>query len=49
MKLSTRIIIGCVVCWVAGCAVFQIDLLPTLAGVSVIALLKFMLVDKKKH
>ena len=52
MKLSTRIVIGGVVFWVGGCAIFGQDLIPTLVGVIVIALLRPVLekfIDKEKE
>ena len=52
MKLSTRIVIIVVVLWVGGCAILGQDLIPTLLGVVMIALLRTVLekfVDKEKE
>ncbi len=40
MNLFSRIIIIAVVAWVTGCAIFGLDLIPTLTGVVIIALLR---------
>ena len=40
MNLSTRMIIIAVVAWVAGCAILDQELIPTLIGIVIIALLK---------
>ena len=52
MKLSTRIVIIAVVLWVGGCAILGQDLIPTLLGVVIIALLRTVLekfVDKERE
>ena len=43
MKVSTRIVIIAVVLWVSGCAIVEQDLIPTLLGVVIIALLRIVL------
>jgi uncharacterized membrane protein len=40
MNLLSRIIIIAVVAWVTGCAIFGLDLIPTLTGIVVIALIR---------
>ena len=40
MNLFSQIIIIAVVAWVTGCAIFGLDLIPTLTGVVIIALLR---------
>ena len=52
MKLSTRIVIIAVVLWVGGCTFLGQDLIPTLLGVVIIALLRNVsekFVDKEKE
>tara|TARA_B100000686_G_scaffold31303_1_gene32293 strand:- start:454 stop:624 length:171 start_codon:yes stop_codon:yes gene_type:complete len=46
MKLSTRITIIAVVCWVAGAAIFALDLLSTLIGIIILSLLRPLLFEK---
>jgi hypothetical protein len=40
MNLLSRIIIIAVVAWVTGCAIFGLDLIPTLTGIVIIALIR---------
>lgn len=40
MNLSTRMIVIAVVAWVAGCAIFDQEIIPTLIGIVIIALLR---------
>ena len=46
MKLSTRITIIAVVLWVAGAAIFALDLLPTLVGIIIISFFRPLVFEK---
>ena len=46
MKLSTRFTIIAVVCWLAGAAIFALDLLSTLIGIITISFLRPLLLKK---
>jgi 1-acyl-sn-glycerol-3-phosphate acyltransferase len=46
MKLSTRITIIAVVLWVAGAAIFALDLLPTIFGIVVISFFRPLVFEK---
>ena len=46
MKLSTRITIIAVVLWVAGTAIFALDLLPTLVGIVIISFFRPLVLEK---
>ena len=46
MKLSTRITIIAVVLWVAGAAIFALELLPTLVGIIIISFFRPLVFEK---